>query len=57
MTSSEKIDETIAKMRRRLLEIDALIAQIERGGVSVRAKNVTNQLHPVSLCRRTRQTR
>lgn len=33
MTSSENIDKTIARLRRRVLEIDALIAEIEHGGI------------------------
>jgi hypothetical protein len=61
MTSSENIHETITRMRRRLLEIDALIARFEREQIEpdripvhVVAGN-KNELHLIRLCRRTRR--
>ena len=58
MTSSEKIHETIARMRRRVLELDALIArieqQIERERIPVHEN--TTQREPVRWCRRTRRS-
>ncbi len=59
MTSSETIHETITRMRRRMLEIDALIAQlerepIERTRIPVHAEDrTTRHLRLVRLCRRT----
>jgi hypothetical protein len=64
MASTEKIHakihETITRLRRRVHEIDALIAQlepghIERGRIPVTAKAGDRPLRPVRLCRRRRR--
>lgn len=54
MTSTETIHETIAKLRQRLSEIDALIERMEHERTSVHIVMKTEPSQPRQRCRRSR---